>query len=373
MTHALRIAAVAALATTVIATAPTGAQSNPALLHPTVRKLQAEHKLTGIAVGVVKDGELLGEAAEGFANLDLRVPVSTQSRFRIASVTKAITAVAVLKLHEQQRLDLDAPVQKYCAKFPAKSKPVTARLLLGHLAGVRHYRDLEGRNSTHYNSVIEALGVFADDPLLPDAGAKYSYSSYGYVLLACVVEGASGMLYPDYMQREIFAPAGMTETVSDDAYQIIERRVDGYWLMPVEGMKFWPERLQRTLKPDLNYRSEFLDVSIATGAGNYLSTVGDVARFAIALLSDKLISSTSRMMMWTEQTASTGEGTGAGLGWFVSPLEGRNAPRINGSQSGTSAALVLWPETKNAVVVLSNQQYASVWQLASAIRAAVLQ
>ncbi len=137
-----------------------------------------------------------------------------------------------MQLAEAQRLDLDAPVQRYCSSFPEKELRVTPRLLLGHLGGIRDYNyqrfEEEFLSRKRYPSVSDALAVFKSDPLIAQPAAKHQYSSFGYVLLGCVIEGAAGEPYFAYVNRQILSVAGLGSTRLDVPENLVEHRVRPY-------------------------------------------------------------------------------------------------------------------------------------------------
>src|SRR5579883_1591101 len=118
--------------------------------------------MPGLAIAVAIDGRIVYEEGFGFADLEQRVPVWPSTKFRIGSVSKPLTAVGLMRLVEAGKLDLDAPVQKYVPQFPDKGSPITARMLAGHLAGIRHYRGDEMKIRDHYMSVVDGLKVFSE-------------------------------------------------------------------------------------------------------------------------------------------------------------------------------------------------------------------
>ncbi len=175
-----------------------------------VTTFMADQHAPSVSVAIVKDGKLAWTGAYGFSDLENSVPAKPSTMYRLASISKPITATAVMQLAEAGKLDLDAPIQKYCPAYPEKQWPITARELLGHLAGVRHYKlDDEWRSTKHYASVSESLDFFKADPLDFEPGTKYQYSTFGFSILGCAVEGASGMKFMEYLQEKIFRPAGM--------------------------------------------------------------------------------------------------------------------------------------------------------------------
>src|SRR5262249_32391362 len=152
-----------------------------------------------------------------FADVENSVPAKEITAFRTGSIAKAMTAMAVMQLVEQGKIDLDAPIQKYCPAFPEKNSPLTVRHLLSHQNGIRHYKNrLEAASPEHYSSIVDSLKIFKDEPLLFEPGTKYSYTTYGYSVLGCAIEGATGMKYEEYMAKNIFQPAGMERTRVDD-------------------------------------------------------------------------------------------------------------------------------------------------------------
>ena len=204
-----------------------------------------------IQIAVAFNGGPVVERAYGRADLEHNVLATPRTEYRTASVAKWMTATAAMMLVEAGKLDLDAPLQSYCRQFPPKSAPVTARQLLTHTSGIRHDPDYEAQLAmatsdgqrleierrrtrealgrfTRYGDVASTLDNFKDDPLLFAPGTRWSYSSPDYRVLACVLEGASGRPYRDLMQESVFAPAGMSHTVPDDAWSIIPDRAGLY-------------------------------------------------------------------------------------------------------------------------------------------------
>jgi CubicO group peptidase (beta-lactamase class C family) len=163
----------------------------------------ARERIPGLVVGFTLD-TCTWVRAFGTADVENGTPTLPNSSFRLASVQKTMTAVAVLQLAERGKLDLDAPIQRYVPHFPRKPWAVTARLLLSHLGGIPHYvnRDVEQRIREH-RSTRQAIAIFAAFDLIAEPGTKYSYSSYGYNLLGAAIEGASGLSYAEYMRTHV--------------------------------------------------------------------------------------------------------------------------------------------------------------------------
>lgn len=307
-------------------------------------KMAAEG-IPGLSIAVVVDGELVWENGYGTADVENSVPATAATAYRTASIGKPMTAVAVMRLVEDGRIDLDQPIQTYCPAFPEKRWPVTTRQLLNHTSGIRHYggprNDQEIYNTAHYDGVAEALEIFADDPLGFEPGTAYQYSTFGYNLLGCVIEGASGSRYLDFMAKNVFQPAGMLRTREDDPSALIPHRAAGY-----------------TRGADGELRnSRWVDMSSKLPAGGFITTAGDLARFAAAFMSDRLVSRETVEAMLKPTRLADGEVVGYGLGWGLFPEEtwyGQREAFHGGGTPQVSGMLYLLPDRRFAVAVLTN-------------------
>jgi serine beta-lactamase-like protein LACTB len=295
--------------------------------------------IPGLSVAVVVDHKLRWSNGYGLADVENFVPAKSLTSYRLGSISKPITAAAVMQLAERGKLDLDAPIQKYCPAFPAKQWPVTARMLLGHLGGVRHYKDeTEFASTRHYNSVVEGLDMFKNDPLLFEPGTKYSYTTHGFAVLGCAVEGASGMSFPDYERENVFKPAGMDRIRVDNVTDIIPNRAQGY---------------QKTPSGELR-NSGLADTSYKIPGGGFISTVEDLAKFAIAMQTGTLLKKETLDTMWTSLKTRDGKATSYGLGWGVTERNGMKEVHHGGAQQRVSTFLYTIPEKGLAVVLMTN-------------------
>ena len=252
-----------------------------------VAKFLTSTHVPGVSVAVVENGEYEWAGGSGLADLENKVPASEHTLFRLASISKSLTATATMQLWERGQLDLDAPVQKYCPSFPQKPWPITTREVLGHLGGIRHYKsgsqdDLEFGNTKHFDNPIEAgIKFFENDPLVAAPGTQFHYSTQGFTLVGCVMEGVSGAKYVDLMRQNIFAPAGMEQTQADNRFTVIPYRTRFY---------------QKTDSGAV-LNADFLDSSYKIPGGGWLSSAEDMARFEVAILNDKLVRRATRDLM----------------------------------------------------------------------------
>jgi serine beta-lactamase-like protein LACTB len=281
------------------------ASDKRAQVEAAVSKFMASTHVPGIAVAIVENGEYEWARGFGFADLDNNVPASEHTLFRLGSISKSLTATAALELWERGKLDLDAPVQKYCPAFPQKPWPISTRQVLGHIGGIRHYKsgenqaDLEGGNTKHFDDPIQAgLDFFKDDPLVAQPGTSFHYSTQGYTLVGCVIEGASGAKYIDFMRQNLLIPAQMEQTQADDRFAIIPYRT-----------RFYRKKDSGTVQ-----NADFLDSSYKIPGGGWLSSAEDIARFEVAILNNKLIRRATRDLMWTPLKPSDGSPDAYALG-----------------------------------------------------------
>ena len=332
-----------------------------AAIEKAVSSFMSANSVPGIGAAVVLEGEPVWSAGFGMADLEDSAPATSSTLFRLGSISKPITATAILQLWERGKLDLDAPVQKYCAAFPQKESPITSRELLGHLGGIRHYNsdgkgDIPEDSARHFVSMEESLQIFAADPLVAKPGTKFNYSTYGYTLLGCVLEGAASQKYVDYVLENIFKPAGMAQTQADDFFAVIPHRTRWY----------------HKDKSGIVRNAGVLDSSYKIPGGGLLSSADDMAQFEAAILADKLLKRTTRDLMWTMQQPTEGKPSRYALGWFIAEKFGLRTVGHTGGQQGTDTAFLIAPERRAGVVVLANMDSVSTNLLADEILKIVL-
>ncbi len=342
---------------------------NRSKIESAVSKFMKASKAPGMSAAVVKNGELVWSGGFGVADLESSVPATSQTLYRIGSISKPITATTAMVLWERGKLDLDSPVQKYCPQFPKKEWPITTRELLGHLGGIRYYNvpetpysksesDPEVGNVHHFDDGIEGgLKFFANDPLQAQPGTHFNYSTQGYTLAGCAIEGASGKKYADAVRENVLIPAGMLQTLPDDRLAIIPLRT----------------RFYSKDKSGAVVNAEFLDSSYKVPGGGWLSSAPDMARFEVAILNNQLVKSATRDTMWNAQMPSDGLGRMAyGLGWQLGATNGAKDVGHGGSQQGASAMMLIAPDARAGVVVLVNSDAAGASALATELLEIVL-
>jgi len=296
-------------------------------------------RLLGVTTGIYSKrcGSWLSSA--GYLTKSGEQVPNKSSLFRIASISKSMTAVAILQLLEKGIIDLDTPIQEYLPEFPKKAKgEITIRQILKHRGGIPHYKSKFGIfNFTHYANSIEALDKFKDRDLLYKPGTGFKYSSFGYVILGAIIEKVTGQSYQDYMEKNIWKPANMTSTSIEKSDNTYDNKAGLYIKL---GNTFI-----RVPKNDLSYMQS---------GGGIQSTAHDLLKFGQAILDYKLItpSTTELMIMLSTDKKDEIEYT---YGWDskVSSKDGRIIEH-NGTQIGASSYLRIYFDKKIVVATLSN-------------------
>ena len=331
-------------------------QEKRVAIEKAVASFMAANSVPGLSAAVVLDGEPRWSEGFGMADLENFSPATSSTLFRLGSISKPISATAALQLWERGKLDLDAPVQKYCPAFPQKESPITTRQLLGHLGGIRHYNpdgkgDVPEDSARHFSSMQESLQLFANDPLVAKPGTKFNYSTYGYTVVGCVLESAASEKFIDYLRKNVFEPAKMGQTRDDDFFTVIPHRTRWY----------------HKDKSGIVRNAGVLDSSYKIPGGGIISSADDLAKFEAAILDGKLLKRGTRDLMWASLKTADGKETGYGLGWGIMDKFSLHILAHTGGQQGTSTAFAVVPSRNAGVVVLCNMDDVDVNQLAMQI------
>lgn len=330
----LRRIAVAALACGVACTPAQDDSAAPAMpnLEVVQRYLDDATAFSGVLL-IAKGDDVVFQEARGLADADLGVPMGVQHVFRIGSLTKPITASAVMAAIDRGLLTLDAKICDYLAGCPAAWQPVTVRDLLTHTSGIAdHFGDLEAvpveATAGELQRVLESLP--ADEALLTPPGSEYAYTNFNYVLLGAVLERVAGKPWEEVLREWMFEPLGLASMRYDDVYAIVPDRVRGYD------------------RDDQGLRNIEYDDHAAFAAGGLLSTAGDLFRWSRGMLSGKVFSSA------LVQQSLTPFLDNYGFGWQIRSFFERTIYNHTGGIDGFSSHLAHYPDEGLTIVVLSN-------------------
>lgn len=303
------------------------------------REIQRGH-LPGLSVAVVRDGQVVKTAACGQADLELGVPATPETVFQIQSITKTFTSAAVLLLAEEGKLSLDDAVSKHLDGTPDSWKAITIRHLLNHTSGIKDFINEPTASLRLDVTEEEVLRATAPRPLNFPPGERYAYSNTNYHLLAMVIRKLTGQWYGDFLRARIFRPLGMSHTRPVTLTELVPHRASGY---------FWTGSGFR--------KGDFIAESILSyGGGGILSTAPDMALWAQALMSGRLLKPESLAQAWTPARLNSGATSGYGLGWGIGRIEGHRELNHSGAHAtGFTSFLGIYPEDRLAVVVLLNR------------------
>ncbi len=299
----------------------------------------------GMAAAVTRDGALIWSGGAGYRDLDRKLPIDLDTSFRLASVSKLITATAAVVLYDRKMLDFDAPVQRYLPNRQLAWPPMNLRQLAAHTSGLPHYQDVDaGRGGVHFGTVDKAISIFADRPLLFAPGTGYRYSSYGYTLLSAAIEGATSTPFLSYVERAVINDLPLRPDLSPDPQH------DTVAYEFVEG----------TIQPAGPH-----DYSYSWGGAGFRGTAPGVAMFGARVMSAGFLSHESRAAMWTPAQMNDGSPVVEGedriaFGWRIgTDPDGQRIAHHAGVAIGARSALMVYPDNGESVSVLSNAVWVS--------------
>ncbi len=307
-----------------------------------INEHMASNNFLGVTAGLYLENCGTYLSGAGFTDKGDLKRANSNMLGRIASITKPMTAIAIMQLYEKGILDLDEPIQTYLKEFPKKVEgDITIRRLLKHTSGISHYSSKwDALSFTHYATLADALDAFKDRDLEFEPGTQYMYSSYGYTVLGAIIEKVTQMSYGEYMQKNIWDIAGMSNTSLEE-----------------EDQKY-NDKSRLYIKVNSTFiKSPKTDLSIIYSAGGVQSTVEDLLKFGKAVLHNKLIERTTLEMMInaTDEMAPAIGDDPYGFGWAVydDPKYGKIIQH-SGTQPGTSSFFSIYLDYKIVTAVLSN-------------------
>ena len=345
----LRRLAGVALAAAIVGQGAPGAQPAPApppaivaaaeIVDKASSYLDAQVRVRGFsgAVMIARDGTPILAKAYGWANVEWKVPNTTDTKFRLGSITKQFTAAAVLRLQEQGKLAVDAPICTYLDPCPDAWTGITVHHLLTHTSGIPSYTGMPDymKRMMVPTTIDEMIGRVRDLPLEFQPGEKFKYNNSGYFLLGAIIEKASGRKYEKVLRDEFFTPLGMADSGYDWPTPILPRRASGY------------ARVNGELA-----NAQYLDMQQPYSAGSLYSTVGDLLKWDQALYTDQVLPDAAREQMFTPFKDNYA------YGWAINPegksTSGKRQVGHGGGINGFSTMITRVPDDRLVVIVLGN-------------------
>ena len=293
----------------------------------------------GAAVIVVRDGTTIFRKGYGTANVELGVPIRPDMVFRLGSITKQFTAVAILMLADRSKLSLQDRISKYIPRYPMHGHKITIEHLLTHTSGIKDFTSMPEfhQEAKEDKSVIDHIALFKDQPMVFAPGERHEYNNSGYFLLGAIIENITGQTYEEFLQRNIFDKLGMNNTYYDLPSKIIPGRVCGY-SKGTDGIQ----------------NASYISMTRPYAGGSLASSVDDLAKWDAALYTNKLLKQSTRKKAWTPYRLSDGNTISYGYGWAISPYHDHTIIQHGGGISGFINYAIRVPEKRVYVAVLTN-------------------
>lgn len=308
--------------------------------------------LPGASILVSKGGKILFESAFGLADIKNNTPLKSNDIFRIASISKQFTAVAILKLMEEGKLSLNDEITKFIPDYPTFGNTITIHNLLTHTSGIKSYTDMPAFDTLQITEVTpeNLVDFFKNEPMDFKPGEKWKYDDSGYSLLGYIIEIVSGKSYCDYIISDILQPLELNNTFCGDVPQL------------VKGYKNTPEGFSP---------ADSINMSWAYAAGMLVSTVEDLNKWFFAVKSGNVISEKSLELAFKPHPLFNGELTTYGYGWFIGDLLGLKTIEHSGGINGFVSNEIYIPDYNYFIVVLTNSYSNKAKELSQKIAAII--
>ncbi len=302
--------------------------------------LQAKYKAgePGAVALVAKGGKAIYRQAFGMADMENNVAMRPEHVFEIGSITKQFTAVSILMLMEQGKLKLDDPVTKFIPDYPMQGSTITIHHLLTHTSGIKSYTSLEKWTKVWRQDMkpMEMIDLFKNEPMEFAPGEKWNYNNSAYFMLGYIIEKASGIPYPEFLEKNIFTPLGMKNTYYGSQSKIIKNRAQGYQ------------------KQEDYVRAEYLSLTQPYSAGSIMSTVDDLYTWQLAINANKLVKKETIQLAHTPVKLNNGKVQEYGYGWGIGEVNGSPTTEHSGGIFGFLTNAIYLPKEDVFVAVFSN-------------------
>jgi CubicO group peptidase (beta-lactamase class C family) len=331
------------LAVLALATCVQAQTSEPARIASAVDSIVAAGlaggRAAGASVAVVRAADTLVMKGYGYADLEFDVATPERAIYEIGSITKQFTAAALLQLVEQGKVNLDAPITDYLPTYPLQGHTLTVRRLMDHTSGIKGYTEMPefGQLMVRKLPRDSLVAIFSAKPFDFAPGDAMVYNNSAYFLLGLIIEKTSGMKYEEYVQKNLFERAGMTDSRYCSESAVVKRRAHGY-----------------DARPDGLQRAAYLDHTWPYAAGSLCSTVGDLVAWNRALHGGHLLKPESYRELITPGTLNDGSRLRYAKGLSVDSLLGQRTIRHGGGINGFLSDLAYFPDHNLTIAVLVN-------------------
>ncbi len=311
-----------------------------------VKDAMQRQRLPGLSLVVIKNQKIVKVQGYGLANIELNVPATPETVYKIGSVSKQFIATGIMMLVQEGKLNIDDKISQYLDDTPESWKPITIRHLLTHTSGI--IREAPGFDPLKIQSDADVIKTAYPSPLRFTPGEKYEYCNVGYFTLAEIIRRVSGIPWGEYLNERLFKPLGMNATRPTDMRELVPNRANGYvW----RNGKFENAAIYLALRP----------------SGAFLSTVMDLAKWEEALAAQKVLKQSMLDQMWTPVKLNDGKTEQYGFGWQLDDVRGHKLVNHGGSLPGFRAQFARFVDDKVTVIVLTNGDNANAFSIARGV------
>lgn len=323
-------------------------------IDPIIGKIMESYVIPGLAVGIVKDNEIVFQKGYGVKNIDLKTKITKESLFHMASVSKPFVATAIVQLMEKGKIDINDPVVKYLTYFKLNDeryKDITIQQMLSHTSGMPDTDDYGWDNPEYDEGAAERYTKsLVNEKLVYKPGTNFGYSNIAFEVLGDVISKVSGMPFEDYVKKNILDPIGMKNSTFLKSEISNELNTSPHIrLYETEVSKIYPYNRAHapssTLHSNISEMCKWAMVNLNRGILN----------------NRRILNEESYKLLWKQYTR------GIGLSWFMGRFNKIQTIRHGGGDTGYATEFVMMPEKNIAIVVLSNCDYAPVWEISRII------
>jgi CubicO group peptidase (beta-lactamase class C family) len=315
---------------------PAGLYAQKDRIDTFIENTMARQRIVGLAVGVIKDGKVIKAKGYGQANLELNIPVTTKTAFKLGSVSKHLIAVAIMKMVQEGKLKLDDPVTKFYPDAPSHWSAITVRHLLNHTSGLVRESPIFDAMAAQPDSLL--IRAAYKDSLVFPTGSKWQYCNLGYFILADIIRQTDKRSFSEYMQKEIFEKNGLLTTQVTSLDNLVYNRAGGY------------------MRPGGDTITNALNYVALRPSGAFLSTIDDMLKWEMLIQEGKILSKERWQQMWQELSKTNENDMSYGYGWYVTRYKNRKTVFHGGSLPGFRSMYFRFPDERTAIIVLTNSE-----------------
>jgi len=298
-----------------------------------IRVMMLNKHIPGLSVAVLKEGKILKMQSYGLANIETSSPATSQTVYKLGSLSKQFIAAAVMMLQQSGKINLDKPISKYLDSLPAAWRGISIRNLLSHTSGLA--RDAPDFDPLKVRPLREDIKAIYPLPLDFAPGTQWDYSNMNYYVLAAIIQKVTGTNWAEWISRHIFIPSGMRQTRTCSMTDLVPNRAGGY------------------KKTNAGWQNAEIWLALRP-SGAFLSSIADMAKWDRMLNTNKLLTAGSKKQMWTAMKLNDGKATHYGLGWFIDSVNNHLRVHHDGGVPGFRSDFERYPDDKLSVIVLTN-------------------